>query len=101
MQPLYVVFDVGLAAISLRSIAVLRSRAPWTSAGWAGTVGYCVAAAIEFSSDRAHPAAALVAYAFVVVLAIAFAVAAVRDEPQAEPWWWPVRVGRTRAQRRR
>ena len=100
MQPLYVAFDVALAVLSMRSLVILRAAAPWTSAGWAGTFGYCIAAVLEFSGSAAHATAALVAYAFLVALAIAFVVAGVRDEPQAEPWWWPTHVGPTRAQKR-
>jgi hypothetical protein len=35
-----------------------------------------------------------------VVLAAAFIIAVLRDEPQAEPLLWPSRVGLTRAQKR-
>jgi len=100
VQPLYVAFDVALAALSARSIAVLRVRAPWTSAGWAGTLGYCVAAVVEFGNDALHRPASYVAYAFLLALTIAFVVAGIRDEPQAEPWWWPTHVGPTRAEKR-
>jgi hypothetical protein len=99
VQPLYVAFDAALAVLSVRSIVVLRARAPWTSAGWAGTLGYCIAAVVEFSNEETHRPAALIAYAFLLALAIAFVVAGVRDEPQAEPWWWPTHVGPTRAER--
>jgi hypothetical protein len=100
VQPLYVAFDAALAALSLRSIAVLRGRAPWTSLGWTGTAGYCAAAIVEFSSDPFHRAAALLAYAFLLFLTVAFVVAGVRDEPQAEPLLWPTRIGLTRAEKR-
>ena len=100
MQPLYLAFDAALAGLSLRSIAVLRTRAPWTSLGWAGTVGYCAAAIFEFSADPPVHAAALVAYGFLLLLTVAFVVAGVRDEPQAEPLLWPMRVGQTRAEKR-
>jgi hypothetical protein len=43
----------------------------------------------------------LVAEGFFMLLAAAFIVAVVRDEPQAEPLLWPSRVGLTRAQKRR
>ncbi len=99
MQPLFFPFDVVLAVLSLRSMIVLRRAAPWTSAGWAGTLGYACAAGVEYGDAALHRPAALVAYAFVVLLAIAFVLAGIRDEPQAEPWWWPVRIGRTRAER--
>jgi len=100
VQPLYVAFDVALAVLSVRSVAVLRTAAPWTSAGWAGTLGYCIAAAVEFSSESEHQIAAYVAYAFLLVLTVAFVVAGVRDERQAEPWWWPTHAGPTRAEKR-
>ncbi len=86
--------------MSLRSLAILRTRAPWTSAGWFWTLGYCVAAAIEFSGATELPAAAYAGYACLALLTIAFIVAGVRDEPQAEPWWWPRRLGATRAEKR-
>jgi len=100
VQPLYVAFDVALAVLSVRSVAVLRTAAPWTSAGWAGTLGYCIAAAVESSSESEHQIAASVAYAFLLVLTVAFVVAGVRDERQAEPWWWPTHTGPTRAEKR-
>jgi hypothetical protein len=100
MHPFFVAFDIALIVLSVRSIAVLGAKAPWTSLGWAGTVGYAIAAALEYSLDGTHATAALVAYAFIGLLTIAFVVAGVRDEPQAEPWWWPSHVGLTRAQRR-
>ncbi len=100
MQPLYVAFDVALAALSVRSVAVLRTAAPWTSAGWAGTLGYCIAAAVEFSREGEQRIAAYVAYFFLLVLTVAFVVAGVRDERQAEPWWWPTHAGPTRAEKR-
>jgi hypothetical protein len=43
----------------------------------------------------------LLSGALFVVLAAAFIIAVVRDEPQAEPLLWPSRVGLTRAQKKR
>ena len=96
----FIAFDIVLAALSLRSIAVLRTRAPWTSAGWGLTFGYAVAAVVEFGGPALHRPASIVAYAFLFALTVAFVIAGVRDEPQAEPWWWPTRAGLTRAERR-
>jgi hypothetical protein len=96
----FIAFDIALAVLSLRSIAILRTRAPWTSAGWGLTFGYAVAAVVEFGGTALHRPASIVAYAFLVLLAVAFVIAGIRDEPQAEPWWWPTRTGRTRAARR-
>ena len=100
-QPFFVVFDLALAVLSLRSLAILRARAPWTSGGWGATLGYGVAAAVENGNPALHQPAAIASYAFFIALTIAFVIAGVRDEPQAEPWWWPARTGLTRAERRR
>ena len=91
----FIAVDIVLAVLAVRSALLLRRRAPWTSAGWIGTCGYCIAAAIEFSSAALQHAASIVAYVLLVVLAVTFAIAGVRDEPQAEPWWWPSRIGLT------
>lgn len=100
MHPVFTVFDVVLAVLSARSIIILGVRAPWTSAGWVGTIGYCIAAAVEYSGAAMGPMWAVASYLCLAALAAAFVVAGVRDEPLAEPWWWPKRLGLTRAQRR-
>jgi hypothetical protein len=99
MQPIVAILDVSLIALSVRSIVILRTRAPWTSGGWAATLAYCIVAAIEYSGAPMRPFWALASYGCVVALAGAFIVAGVRDEAQAEPWWWPQRLGRSRAER--
>jgi hypothetical protein len=98
---LYVVFDVAVLVIALRSLAVLGLRAPWTSIGWLATAGYFAAAAWRYAHASPQREAMLVAQGFFVLLAAAFIVAVVRDEPQAEPLLWPSRVGLTRAEKRR
>ena len=100
MHPIFAILEILVAALSVRSILILGGRAPWTSTGWVGTLGYCIAVAVEHSGAPMRPTWAVVSYLFVAVLAAAFVVAGVRDEPQAEPWWWPKRIGKTRAQRR-
>jgi hypothetical protein len=100
MHPLFAMFDIVLAALSARSIAVLGGRAPWTSAGWLGTLVYCIVAAVEYSGAPMRPVWAAISYACLVALTAAFIVAGVRDEAQAEPWWWPRTLGPTRRQRR-
>ena len=97
----YVAFDVAVGILAVRSLVVLRARAPFTSAGWAATAGYFGAAAWRYAHDGAQREAMLVAEGFFVLLAAAFIIAVVRDEPQAEPLLWPSRVGLTRAQKRR
>jgi len=32
---------------------------------------------------------------------VAFVIAGIKDEAQAEPWWWPRGRGPTRAERRK
>jgi hypothetical protein len=97
----YVVFDVAVLVIALRSLAVLGLRAPWTSSGWLATAGYFAAAAWRYAHTGPQREAMLVAEGFFVLLAAAFIIAVVRDEPQAEPLLWPSRVGLTRAEKRR
>jgi hypothetical protein len=97
----YVAFDVAVAILAARSLMVLGRRAPWTSAGWAATLGYFVSAAWRYAHDGPQRGVMIFAQACFVVLAAAFFVAVLRDEPQAEPLLWPSRVGLTRAQKRR
>jgi hypothetical protein len=100
VHPIYAILDIALAVLSARSIVILGVRAPWTSAGWIGTLGYCIAAFVEYSGAAMRPMWATASYLCLAALTVAFVVAGVRDEPQAEPWWWPKRIGPTRAQRR-
>jgi thiamine pyrophosphate-dependent acetolactate synthase large subunit-like protein len=97
----YVVFDVAVAVLALRSLAVLGTRARWTSTGWLATAGYGLAAAWRYAHDGPVPGIALVTTGCFIVLTAAFIIAVVRDEPQAEPLLWPSRVGPTRAEKRR
>jgi hypothetical protein len=97
----YVVFDIAVVILAIRSLAVLGTRAPWTSLGWAATMGYFGAAAWRYAHTGPQREIMLAAEAAFVVLAAAFLVAVIRDEPQAEPLLWPSRVGLTRAQKRR
>ena len=101
MNLTYVVFDVAVAILALRSLMVLGRRAPWTSVGWAGTVGYFTTAAWRYAHHGPQRAVMLLAEGCFMVLAAAFIIAVVRDEPQAEPLLWPSRLGLTRAQKRR
>lgn len=97
----YVVFDVAVALLAIRSLMVLGTRAPWTSAGWTATLGYFVSAAWRYAHEAPQPGIMLFAQGCFIALAAAFFVAVLRDEPQAEPLLWPSRVGLTRAQKRR
>jgi hypothetical protein len=102
VNPLFVIFDLAVIVLATRSMLILGRSALWTSLGWAFTIAYGAAAALEFSSpDRSfHHAAGFVATGALLLMTVSFIVAGFRDEPQAEPWAWPTRVGQTRAQRR-
>jgi hypothetical protein len=86
------------AILSLKSISVLRRRSAWTIAGWAATVVYVAIEAIAVV--RATHAPAHADYIALGALTICFVVAGIRDEPQAEPGWWPTHAGLTGAERR-
>jgi len=101
MNPGYVVFDALVAVLAVRSLMVLGTRAPWTSLGWVATFGYFATAAWRYAHDGPQRGLMLFAEGCFVVLAAAFIIAVIRDEPQAEPLLWPSRVGLTRAQKRR
>jgi hypothetical protein len=96
----FVVFDVALGTLALRSLAVVQTKAPWTSAGWAGTLGYCATAAVAFSRNVPPLGFMLWADAFLVLAAGSWVTAAIKREPHAEPWWWPVRLDATGAPKR-
>ncbi len=83
-------------AVCAKSLSVLGREAPWTSAGWALTVLYFIVILVKV---KRVPEPAVLEYAALAALAIAFIVAGIRDERQAEPWWWPTRRGMTRAER--
>jgi len=100
VNPLYVLVDLAVCVLAVRSIALVRGRAPWAAAGWACAFGYGAAAAIEFTLPPVHRGAGQVAHAALIAVAAAFIVSAIRDEPQGEPWFWPRGLGRTRAERR-
>jgi hypothetical protein len=87
---------IGGIALSLQSIRYTYRSAPWTAAGWLLTDGYFILAAPKAWGEAAplH-----LEYVCLAGLTIAFIVAGVKDEAQAEPWWWPSRLGETRRER--
>jgi len=85
-------------ALALKSSAVLGRRSRATAAGWALTAAYFVLAAAD--AARSTTAPYHTDYALLAALSIAFIIAGARDEPQAEPWWWPTHSGLTGAERR-
>jgi hypothetical protein len=101
MNPPLVAWSIVCAAglgLCLRSAAVLRAGSPWSLGGWLATAGYFVlelVAAVRRTGTPFH-----LEYALLAALTLAFVVAGVRDERQAEPWWWPARAGLTGRERR-
>jgi hypothetical protein len=96
---IYVALLTLLSVLSVKTLVVLRGpAAPWTFAGWVFTIGYDCAASYEIVAATHLPAH--VPYWFLIALIVAFVVAGIRDEPQAEPWWWPSGLGATRAGKR-
>jgi len=95
---------VALAAISLRSLQFTWKISPWTSVGWAATVVYCLIdlARIVFVPEGENfPVLPHADWGMLLVLTVGFIIAGVRDERQAEPWYWPRGRGATRAERTR
>jgi hypothetical protein len=86
------------AALSIKSIVVLDARSRWTAAGWWFTLLYFVIAGYSAAAHTYLPLRP--EYWAIGAILIAFVVAGLKDEPQSEPWWWPVRAGGTRAERR-
>ena len=85
-------------ALSVRSLVVLRGGSRATSLGWLATIAYVVVAAVD--AARGSVAPGHIDWWLLAVVTVAFVVAGMRDEAQAEPWWWPARRGSTAAQRR-
>lgn len=100
INPLFVLADVAIAVLAVRSALMLRRRSPLSALGWMLAIGYGLASAVEFAVPALHHVAGQVAYGFLLALALAFIAGGIRDEPQAEPLLWPVRIGKTRAKRR-
>jgi hypothetical protein len=86
------------AALSVKSVIVLGARSPLTRLGWFATALYFAIEACD--AVRAKPAPAHADYLALALLTVAFVAAGVRDEPQAEPWWWPTGTGLTGRERR-
>ncbi len=101
MNPTLVAWSVLCVAgllLSLRSVSVLRSGSPWTSVGWLLTAAYF---ALELGAVVRRAATPLhLDYVLLALLTLAFVAAGVRDERQAEPWWWPSGTGLTGRERR-
>jgi hypothetical protein len=100
MQPIIVdlICVLGIA-LSLKSMVVLGRHAVWTSVGWGFTAIYLAAVIVQVRMSHRLPGHG--EYILLAALTVAFVIAGIRDEPQAEPWWWPAQRGSTRAQKRR
>lgn len=93
------VLVIALAWLSVRSMAVTRRRAPWTFWAWAATLAYCVYVYIKMTPIFAARIPEHGEYVFLLALTILFVVAGIKDEPQAEPWYLPSRLSKTRAEK--
>jgi fucose 4-O-acetylase-like acetyltransferase len=85
-------------ALSLRSAVALRSGSPWSLAGWLASALYFVIALADVLRRASAPFH--LDYVVLAILIATFVVAGVRDERQAEPWWWPTHAGPTGRERR-
>ena len=94
----WLVACIGGLALSLKSAAVLGVRSRATALGWVLTAAYFAIAAVDVLRATRPPLH--LDYVLLAALTAAFIVAGVRDEPQAEPWWWPSASGLTGKERR-
>jgi tryptophan-rich sensory protein len=105
MNPFAILIGIALAALavlSLRSLQFTWKHSPWTSVGWAATLAYCLydVARLAFVPEGQNFGVLPHAdWGLLLLLTIAFIVAGVRDERQAEPWYWPRGRGATRGER--
>ena len=85
-----------LIVVSLLSARLAGGKSPYTRWGWFCTAIYAlyVLASRPGSFLPLHGE-----YVFLILLSIAFVVASIKDEAQPEPWWWPTKLGLTRAER--
>jgi hypothetical protein len=81
-------------AVCAKTMAVLGRAAPWSSGAWFLTALYFVAVLGNVLLAPRVPG--FVEYAILASLTIAFVIAGIGDERQAEPWWWPARRGAER-----
>jgi len=94
---------VALGVLSAQSLRYTWKASPWSSVGWAATVVYCLNDLVRVFDPAAGFFTLIphLDYAMLIVLTIAFVVAGVRDEAQAEPWYRPTHRGQTRSERTR
>lgn len=95
---LWILICIAGLGLACKSVSVLGKRSRATTIGWLLTAAYFALAAID--AVRAASAPLHIDYIALAGLTGAFIVAGVRDEPQAEPWWWPAKSGLTGAERR-
>lgn len=95
---LWILVCLAGIVLSVKSIVVLGPRSPATRLGWLSTAIYFAIATADALRSAAAPFH--IDYIALGALTVAFVLAAIRDEPQAEPWWWPERAGLTGAERR-
>ncbi len=94
----YAFFAFVLGILSIRSAFVVRRVAAWTAIAWWSTLAYCIAAIVPLLGGPRLPYHG--EYVALVGLTVAFVIAGIKDEPQAEPWYLPTAPGPTRAEKR-
>jgi len=91
---------IALAAVAVQSLRFTWKVSPWSSVGWLAILLYCGYDLTRIVT-HANGVFAILPYAdygLLTIVTIAFIVGGVRDEGQAEPWYWPNHRGQTRAQ---
>ena len=101
VNPFYVLVDLAICVLAIRSMGLLRAGSPWATAAWAFAFVYGAAEAIAYSQPLVHRPAGQVGYGALVLVAVAFIVSGIRNEPQGDPWWWPRRTVRRTPRPRR
>jgi hypothetical protein len=101
INPLFVAIDLAVVALAMRSLRIVGMRGPFTTAGWVLVACYGLAGAVRYALPTFSELAAKVMIGALAGFAVAFVAAGARDERQAEPWFWPRRLGQTRAERTR
>ena len=101
MHPLLMLWLAVCAAGAALSCAASRFWAPRRrSRASAGSRRSRISRSPGGTRCGGHGAPAHADYVALAALTAAFVAAGLRDEPQAEPWWWPAGAGPTGRERR-
>ncbi len=101
VNPLYVLVDLAICVLAVRSMRLLGTGSPWATVAWAFVFIYGAAEAVAYSQPPLHQLAGRAGYGALILVAVAFIVSGIRNEPQGDPWWWPRRTARRTPRPRR